>query len=131
MILGVAAGGCNRGEAEQKLADLRREAEHTADAVTREAKAQRDEAQAAIEKKMAELDRRLQKARELTRTAKRAKAQAERELDALEADMRRLRQRLESARKAGGHALDDVERSIDRAVKEIENALRGAEDGDS
>ena len=102
---------------------LRRQVEGKAEQLQQEVAAQRDETRQAIEKKLLDMDRRIEKARAAARRAHATRADAERRLKELEREGQRLRKKVEEARVAGTQALGQIERSIDHVLGEIEAAF--------
>ena len=120
LALACAAAACGRGDDVERV---RRKVEDEAGRLSKRVAAQSDETRDAIEKKMAELDRRIEQARLTTRRVHHARQDAERRLKELEREGRALRRRVEEARRAGTRTWDEIEKSIDRALEDIEGAF--------
>ena len=88
---------------------------------------QQREAEAEIERKLVELDQRIERLRIQVQSARNARTDAVRRLRELEAKGRELRQQLQEARHEGRRTLDETLGSIDRAMKELEKTLGLAE----
>jgi chromosome segregation ATPase len=131
VALGIALQACDghNGERPLDVEALRREVAQATDTLAREAVEQRDGAREAIEKKLADLDRRITKARQTAARAQHVKRDAERQLAELEREGRRLRRRVDEVRRAGTRAWAGIETSVDRALEELESAWGASEDG--
>jgi chromosome segregation ATPase len=76
-----------------------------------------------IERKLAELDQRMEEVRKTARSAEAARDGARRHLADLEREHRQLRERLHRAQRAGRKALEEIEQSVDRALQELEETF--------
>jgi seryl-tRNA synthetase len=84
---------------------------------------ERRRAQIQVEGKLAELDRKMDRLRMATRTARAQKEEASHRLQQLEQEQALLRERLREARRSGQRALEDLGRSVDRTMETIERTL--------
>ena len=102
--------------------------EDPVEGLRRSVEQQRRGAEVEIDRKLAALDRKMDRLRTLARSATVKKNDVRRRVKQLEQEQAELRRELERARRSGARALEDLGQSVDRTMEKLEKTLGLSED---